>query len=137
MPIENTMMPLRLLIVDDSLLFLGTLRRLFESVTGIDVVGLATSGFEAIELVERVRPDAVLTDLSMPKMDGLETARLLAVRPRKPIIVVMSIHDLPSYRQAAHAAGADAFITKSDLMNKIQPLLNRLINRSKSDGSKT
>jgi DNA-binding NarL/FixJ family response regulator len=136
MLVENKLIPLRLLIVDDSLVFLGALQRLFETVPGINVVGLATSGPDALELVDRTHPDAVLTDLVMPKMDGLKTARLLAIRPGKPIIVIMSIHDLPGYRTAARDAGADAFVSKSDLINQIQPLLKNLLKQSKPDGLK-
>ena len=133
---ENTLRRLRLLIVDDSLVFLGALRRSFETVPDIDVVGITTSGLDALELVDRTHPDAVLTDLAMPRMDGLQTARLLAMRPGKPIIVIMSVHDLPGYRKAAQAAGADAFITKSDLINQIQPLLKNLLSQSNPDGPK-
>ena len=131
---DNDMIPLRLLIVDDSLVFLGAVRRLLETLPGIEVAGFATSGRDALELVDRVHPDAVLTDLAMPKMDGLQMARLLAMRPKKPTIVIMSVHDLPGYREAARAAGADAFITKSDLINQIQPLLRRLLNQPQPAG---
>ena len=70
----------------------------------------------------------------MPELDGLQMARLLAVRSGKPIVVIMSIHNLTSYRQAARAAGADAFITKSDLVNRIQPLLRHLQGQCESKG---
>jgi len=129
------MIPIRLLIVDNSLVFLKTLHPLLETLPGIEVVGLAISGQEALELVDLVHPDAVLTDLAMPKMDGLQMARLLAIRPGKPVIVIMSIHDLPSYWAAARAAGADAFMTKSDVIDQIQPLLCHLLNQSKPDGT--
>jgi CheY-like chemotaxis protein len=133
-PEADTLIPIRLLIVDNSLVFLGTLRRLLETTPGIEVVGSATSGRDALELVDRVHPDAVLTDLAMPELDGLQMARLLAVRSGKPIVVIMSIHNLTSYRQAAQAAGADAFITKSDLVNRIQPLLRHLQGQRESKG---
>ncbi|HEX3450698.1 MAG TPA: response regulator [Isosphaeraceae bacterium] len=133
-PEADTLIPIRLMIVDNSLVFLGTLRRLLETTPGIEVVGSATSGRDALELVDRVHPDAVLTDLAMPELDGLQMARLLAVRSGKPIVVIMSIHNLTSYRQAARAAGADAFITKSDLVNRIQPLLRHLQGQRESKG---
>jgi CheY-like chemotaxis protein len=133
-PETETLIPIRLLIVDDSLVFLGTLRRLMETLPGIELVGLATSARDALELVDLMHPDVVLTDLAMPEMDGLQMARLLAIRPDKPMIVIMSIHDLPGYRKAARSAGADAFITKSDLINQIQPLLRQLLSQSKPGG---
>ena len=133
-PGAETLIPIRLLIVDDSLVFLGTLRRLMETLPGIEVVGSATSATDALGLVDLVHPEVVLTDLAMPEMDGLQMTRLLALRPGKPMIVIMSIHDLPGYRKAARSAGADAFITKSDLINQIQPMLRQLLSQSKPGG---
>ena len=77
----NLRIPLRTLIVNDSRVFLGTLRRLLETMSEIDVVGTAFSGREALELVARVHPDMVLMDMAMPEMDGLQACRLLAASP--------------------------------------------------------
>jgi CheY-like chemotaxis protein len=126
---EETLIPLRLLLVDDSHLFLGTLRRLLDTMSTVDVVGVATSGREALELVDRLKPEIVLTDLAMPEMDGLELTRRLATRPERPTIIIMSAHDLPTYRQATREAGADAFVTKADLVNQLEPLMRHLFNR--------
>jgi CheY-like chemotaxis protein len=133
----ETFIPLRLLLVDDSQLFLGTLQRLLDTLPSVVVVGLATSGREALELVDRLRPDIVLTDLAMPEMDGLELARRLAARPERPMIIMMSIGDLPTDRQATREAGADAFVTKPDLVNQLEPLMRHLLNHYRSGGSYT
>ncbi len=133
-PQPETGIPLRLVIVDDSHIFLGTLRRILETLPGIDVIGMANSGREAIKLDDRMRPDVVLMDLTMPEMDGLEASRLLATRPSRPMIVIMSIHDLPGYRKASLVSGADAFVTKSDLINQFQPLMRELSIRPRPEG---
>jgi CheY-like chemotaxis protein len=130
----GTAIPLRLLLVDDSPLFLGTLQRLLETIASVHVIGAATSGRDALDLVDRLRPDVVLTDLVMPEIDGLELTRRLAARPERPTILVMSHHDLPAYRTATREAGADAFVTKADLINQLEPLVRHLIDRSRSGG---
>ena len=128
-------LPLSVLLVDDSQVFLGTLRRLLESLDGIKVVGVATTGQDAIEFVRNVRPDVVLMDLTLPEMDGLQTSRQIATLPHKPMIIIMSVHDLPSYRKASLAAGADAFVAKSDLLNHFQPLVRDLLEQSDLDST--
>lgn len=130
---EVTRTPLRLMLVDDSPVFLGTLRRLLETLPDVDVVGSATSGREALELLNETRPEILLMDLVMPDLDGLEVARRLRQRPERPRVILMSIHDLPRYRIEARSAGADAFLTKSDLVNQLQPLIGHLLDQSSTD----
>jgi CheY-like chemotaxis protein len=130
----EALIPLRLLLVDDSQLFLGTLRRLLDTLSSIVVVGLAASGQEALELVDRLKPDVMLMDLAMPEMDGLEVTRRLAARAERPTIIMMSVHDLPTYRKATRKAGADAFVTKSDLVSQLEPLMRHLLNQFRSGG---
>jgi DNA-binding NarL/FixJ family response regulator len=123
----ETLIPLRLLLVDDSHVFLGTLQRLLDTMSTVDVVGAATSGREALALIERLKPEIVLTDLTMPEMDGLELTRRLTAWPERPTIIMMSTHDLPTYREATREAGADAFVTKADLVNQLEPLMRHLL----------
>lgn len=131
----ETFIPLRLLLVDDSRLFLDTLQHFLDTLPSVVVVGLANSGREALELVDRLKPDIVLTDLNMPEMDGLELARRLAARPERPTIIIMSLGDLPIHRRATREAGADAFVTKPDLVNQLEPLMRHLLHHFRSGGS--
>jgi CheY-like chemotaxis protein len=127
---EATRIPLRLVLVDDSPIFLGTLRRLLDTLPDIDVVASSTSGRDALELLDWSSPDVLLMDLAMPDMDGLEVSRRIRDRAERPKIIIMSIHDLPRYRVEARTAGADAFITKSDLVNQLQPLMRHLLDQA-------
>src|SRR5947207_15203844 len=73
--------PPRVLVVDDSALMRQLLSRLLKE-AGLDVVGTARDGLEAIELVQALRPDVVTLDVEMPRLDGLATLeRLMAVHP--------------------------------------------------------
>jgi DNA-binding NarL/FixJ family response regulator len=87
----------------------------------IEVVGMAANGIEAVQLVEKCRPDVALMDIPMPvlddklgngaeRMDGLEAIRLIKSRWPQVRIVVLTMY--PTHRAAALAAGADAFLLK-------------------------
>ncbi|MFJ7158837.1 response regulator [Streptomyces sp. NPDC101118] len=80
---------------------------------GIDVVGEATNGTEAIEAVRRTRPDVVLMDIRMPETDGLEaTRRILTGAPGEPRVIMLTTFDLDRYVYAALSAGASGFLLK-------------------------
>ena len=102
--------PLRLLIADDRARTRRALRALLAAHPGFEVVGEAADGEEAIAGVERLRPDLVLLDVRMPRLDGVAaTARIKA---RWPAVRVVA-HSLAVERRGdALAAGADAFVPK-------------------------
>jgi DNA-binding NarL/FixJ family response regulator len=107
----------RVVIADDQELVRTGFAMILKS-AGIDVVGQAADGVEVVELVERLRPDVVLMDIRMPRLDGLEaTRRILARKPvaagGDPIrIVVLTTFDLDRYVYEALAAGASGFLLK-------------------------
>jgi DNA-binding NarL/FixJ family response regulator len=74
------------------------------------VVGEASDGEQAISLVEKTRPDVVLMDARMPIIDGLEATRLIKKRWPEVKVIVLTVYT--TYRGAARAAGADAFVVK-------------------------
>jgi DNA-binding NarL/FixJ family response regulator len=103
---------IRLLIVDDHDLIRDAIRSAFEDVEDIDVVGVAKDGLEALEAASRLRPDAVLTDVVMPRLDGIEaTRRLLEQQPGVRVVVWTSAGG-GRQEDAALAAGAVSVIYK-------------------------
>jgi len=84
---------LRLLIVDDEPPARERLRSLLDELTGIEVVGEAASGDQAIELCEQLTPDVVLLDIRMPGMDGIEVARHFAALDQPPAVVFTTAYD--------------------------------------------
>lgn len=83
----------RVVIADDSLVAREMLATILASDPDIDVVGSATNGVEAVELVERLRPDLVTMDIHMPRMNGLEaTERIMAFHPTPILVVSSSVH---------------------------------------------
>ncbi len=104
----------KVLIVDDSPLVRQSLCELFKREGDFDVCGQAENGQEAIEKAQRLRPDLVLTDLSMPGMTGLEEARLLKkLMPAVPVIIYTFYKD-PFIVKQAYSAGVSAVISKGE-----------------------
>ncbi|MEV3925726.1 response regulator transcription factor [Actinomadura coerulea] len=101
----------RVLIADDQTLVRGGFRMIL-SRSGIEVVGEAADGLEAVTAARRLRPDVVLMDIRMPGMDGLEaTRRVLADDPACRVLILTTF-DLDRYVYSALAAGASGFLLK-------------------------
>lgn len=109
----------RILLVDDSAEVRQTLSTLLPELGPFDIVGVAESGAEALELSRSLRPDLVLTDIRMPEMDGLELTRLLKAELNSPRVVVMTVYDNLAYREEAITAGADGYIEKNRIAQRI------------------
>lgn len=101
----------RVLLADDHPLMLDGLRKLLVE-QDFEVVAAVTNGRELLEAAERLRPDLVLTDISMPFVDGLEATRRLKVAMPGVRVLVLSIHDDPYWVQKAFEAGACGYLTK-------------------------
>jgi DNA-binding NarL/FixJ family response regulator len=114
---------IRLLIADDAARSRDGLRALLDTLRlmrwpdarpeyprEVEVVGEAADGREAVQMVERYRPDVVLMDARMPVMDGLEATRLIKNKWPEVKLVVLTMYR--TFRTEALAAGADAFLVK-------------------------
>jgi DNA-binding NarL/FixJ family response regulator len=99
--------------VDDNELARSGFGMVFEAESDIEVVGEASDGIEAIEMVELLRPDVVLMDVRMPRLDGIESARRIAALAleRPPGVLLVSAFQA-EYAKKAQAVGASGFLTK-------------------------
>jgi DNA-binding NarL/FixJ family response regulator len=122
-------MGIRLLVVDDDPGFRETVRGLLAQRGEVVVLGEAGSGDEALRLVEVFRPDVVLMDLAMPRMNGVEATRRLKARWPGLAVIIITVHDEGVYRRTALAAGAEAFLVKKTLGVDLWPTLLRITNR--------
>jgi DNA-binding NarL/FixJ family response regulator len=104
---------IRVLIVDDQALVRAGFRMILESETGIEIVGEAGDGAEAVTAVRELQPDVVLMDIRMPNLDGLEaTRRILADGGDRPRVLMLTTFDLDEYVYEALRAGASGFMLK-------------------------
>lgn len=106
--------PTSILIADDQAMVRGGFRALLDAETDFMVVGEASNGTEALELVRQYRPDIVLMDIRMPGLDGLHATRLITADPMlaNTRVLVLTTFDLDEYIFGALRAGASGFLLK-------------------------
>ncbi|MFJ1761884.1 response regulator [Amycolatopsis sp. NPDC088138] len=117
----------RVLIADDQALLRGSFRVLVDSAPGLEVVGEASDGVEAVTLTRREKPDVVLMDVRMPEMDGIEATRRICAETDVRVLMLTTF-DLDEYVYAALRAGASGFLLKdtrpADLLAAIEVIAN-------------
>lgn len=102
----------RVVIIDDEALVRAGLRMILESADDIDVVGETDDGADAVETVRRCRPDVVLMDIRMPRLDGLAATVELRQLDPTPLVIILTTFDLDDYVFRALQAGAAGFLLK-------------------------
>ena len=106
-------MTIRVLLADDERLVRTGLRMILQAEPGIEIVGEAGNGIEAVDKARRLRPDVILMDIRMPSLDGLEaTRRLAAGPPLRSRVVILTTFDLDEYVYEALRVGASGFLLK-------------------------
>lgn len=103
---------LRVLVVDDQALVRAGFRLILNAQSGIDVVGEAVDGTQAVSEARRVRPDVILMDIRMPELDGIEATRRILVEGSTCRVIMLTTFDLDEYVYAALQAGASGFLLK-------------------------
>lgn len=103
---------MRILIADDHALFRDSLKSLLEA-HGLEVLGEARNGREAVELAKKLKPDVVLMDLSMPEMDGLSATRLISADQPEVKVVVLTASDEDAKLFEAIKSGAQGYLLKN------------------------
>jgi DNA-binding NarL/FixJ family response regulator len=106
------------LLADDHPMILEGLKKLLEP--EFDVVGAVADGRALLETAEQWRPDLVITDISIPEIDGIEATRRLRAAVPGVVVVILSVHAEPSWVRAAFAAGACGYLTKSSAPEEIE-----------------
>jgi DNA-binding NarL/FixJ family response regulator len=106
------MSAIRIVIVDDHAIVREGIRQVFVSDTSFVIVGEASEGLDAVDLVLRENPDVVLLDITMPGMSGVEVARVLRERGSATRVLMLSVHDDTTYVLEALRKGAHGYVRK-------------------------
>lgn len=109
----------RLLIVDDFRLWRDCVQARLEEHPKIRVVGFASDGLEALQKVEDLQPDLVLLDISLPKLNGFETAGKIRKLTPNCKIIFLSGHSCPEMVRGALEAGGSGYVHKDDAMAEL------------------
>ncbi|MFI0479883.1 response regulator [Actinomadura sp. 9N215] len=104
--------PIRVLIVDDDALVRAGLSMMLSNAADLDVVGDVADGAEVVGAVNQHRPDVVLMDIRMPRLDGLAATELLRARREPPEIIILTTFDTDDHIMRAMRAGASGFLLK-------------------------
>jgi two-component system, NarL family, nitrate/nitrite response regulator NarL len=103
---------LRLMVVDDHDLFRSGLRRLLDGEPGLQVVGEARRGDEAVKRAAELRPDVIVMDVNMPGMSGIEATRTILQSPPAPAVLMLTVSDADNEVLDAVLAGASGYLLK-------------------------
>jgi DNA-binding NarL/FixJ family response regulator len=121
---------LRVLLADDHGIVRRGMRTLLESEPDVTVVGEAADGLEALRLCDEHRPDLLILDIGMPRLNGIEVAARASKLQPPPRVIMLSMHADESYVLRALDAGAQAYLLKDDTEEDLVPAL-RAVSRGK------
>ncbi len=106
--------PYSILLADDHVMFRRAVRRIIESIADAEVVGEASDGFELLELLKKISPQLVITDISMPNLRGLEaTCEIKIINPVVKVLI-LTMHKNKDYLYQALSVGAEGYLLKED-----------------------
>jgi DNA-binding NarL/FixJ family response regulator len=121
--------PLEIMLVEDNANFAESVKEFIAQVKGVRLVAHATSGPDAIGSYLRHLPHLVLMDISLGGMSGFDIAKHILSLNQPPVLVFLSMHDTQPYREKAKRLGADGFISKSNFVADLFPLIDQLIEK--------
>ena len=123
LPVSESTKMIRLLIADDQRIFRSMISRTLAAIPGIEIVGEAGDGDEALRMAVELQPDIILMDVVMPTMNGIEaTRRILDCCPQTRIIG-LSVYDTTGMEELMRAAGAIAYVPKARHWDALLPTI--------------
>ena len=118
---------MKVFIVDDSALMRERLVAMLAELPGIDIIGQARDGVEAVDLIPKLKPDVVILDVRMPGRNGIDVLKQIKADKSPSLVIMFTNYPYPQYRDKCLQAGADFFFDKSKDFEQILAVLNTLI----------
>ncbi len=118
----------RILIVEDHTLLRAGIKSLLSQDPDLEIVGEADNGRDAVRAIEALAPDLVLTDLSMPGMNGIEAITDIKRRYPKTLVLVLTVHKADEYIHESLRAGADGYILKDATHDELRIAIRSVLN---------
>jgi len=124
---------IKVFIADDSLIVREHLVTMLDELDGIEIVGQAENVTEAIDAIQRLRPDVVILDIHMPGGSGIDVLETIKQDRAAPIVIILTNYPYPGYRQKCLRAGADFFLDKSTEFDQIPKLFEQFKRSAEAD----
>ena len=122
---------MKVFIADDSTIVRERLITILSDIEEIDVVGQASKGDEAIELIEKLNPDVLVLDIRMPGVNGIETLQKIRETNLDIVVIMLTNYPYPQYKKKCLESGANYFLDKSNEFEKIPEILDQIREKSK------
>ncbi len=117
----------RIVLLEDHVLFRSGIKQMLSAEQGFSIVGEAGSGLEGLDLVEKVQPDVVLLDITLPELSGIEVASRVKKHFPGIRILMVSMHNSIGYLRSAMQAGADGYVLKSSDVEEFMVALRAIV----------
>lgn len=125
---------MKVLIADDSEVFVERLLRALGEINGIEIVGRARTGAEAVQALRQMRPEIVILDISMPDGSGIDVLESMRRENLSPITIVLTALAFSQYRRRCLQLGARFFFDKSTEFTRVSEVLSRLAQEVSASG---
>jgi DNA-binding NarL/FixJ family response regulator len=114
----------RIVIAEDHQGFRQLLRLELDVIPGLEIVGEVEDGLQLLNLLKRVQVDLVIMDISMPNLNGLETAKIIKAQYCDIKVLFLTMHKNPAYVEQARLIGAEGYLLKDDIDRELLSAIN-------------
>ncbi len=120
---------IKILLCDDNDNFRQLLMQYVNSMPGVEIVGEAIDGVDVIEKTERLDPDLVLMDLSMPNQSGLDATKTIKEKWPDKSVIILTLYEDTVYKELADEFNADGFIAKSSIKTQLPAIIQEKLKK--------
>jgi DNA-binding NarL/FixJ family response regulator len=125
-PVTNGQVHLHILLADDNEPFRRRVRKLVDRTPDIELLGEAVNGEEAVRLARELQPDVVITDVVMPRLNGIEATRRIKQESPGVEVIALSMHGEDGFRRAMLDAGASVYLLKDNVLHELPKVLSAM-----------